>query len=130
LGDTRFKTTIESEGLESWHKIPMIVSERGLARQRLNQWLSDNNLNANIYSEVSGNEAIVSMVSLGCGIGFIPQIVLDNSPLKDSVEKFSIQPDIPHYEVGACVQTRRLKNPIVQALWQTIGLETKMSSKA
>ena len=33
-----------------------------------------------IYATVSGHEAIVSMVALGCGIALIPQVVVDNCP--------------------------------------------------
>ena len=120
--DDQFETLIEQHGDSAWPLIPMIVSERGLARERFNNWVNKKEFVPNIYSQVSGNEAIVSMVSLGCGVGLIPQIVLDNSPLSTRVKKFKVQPDIPPYEVGACVQTRRLKSPLVNALWQLIAL--------
>lgn len=116
-----FEDLITEHGEDAWPMIPMIVSERGLARERFNAWVDEKKITPNIYSQVSGNEAIVSMVSLGCGVGLIPQIVLDNSPLKDRVKKFVSQPDIAPYEVGACVQTRRLKSPLVNALWQLIA---------
>lgn len=120
--DNTFEELFRTHGEKAWPMIPMIVSERGLARERFNRWVEQKKFTPNIYSEVSGNEAIVSMVSLGCGVGLLPQIVLDNSPLKSSVKKFSIQPDIQPYEVGACVQSRRLKNPLVSALWQLISV--------
>ena len=115
---TQFDEQLKKHGDKAWPNIPMIVSERGLARQRFNGWVTQHGFTPNIYSQVSGNEAIVSMVSLGFGIGLVPQIVIDNSPLRDKVKLCCIQPNIKAYEVGACVQTRRLKNPLVNALWQ------------
>jgi len=122
--DKRFSSLIEQKGNNAWPDIPMILSEHGLARVRFNRWIARKRINPQIYSEVSGNEAIVSMVSLGFGVGLVPKIVLDNSPLKKRVSLFKIQPDIQPYKVGACVQSSRLQSPIVSALWQLIpGLE-------
>lgn len=49
--------------------IVAIVAQR---RQRITNPL--------IYATVSGHEAIVSMVALGCGVALIPSVVVDNSP--------------------------------------------------
>ena len=119
--DKHFERILKERGASGWPDIPMIVSERGLARQRFNDWVSNKGFSPNIYSQVSGNEAIVSMVSLGCGIGLIPNIVVENSPLSNQVKRFFIQPDIAPYEVGACVQSRRLQSPLVSALWELIN---------
>ena len=122
--DKRFSSLIEEKGNKAWPEIPMILSEHGLARTRFDRWVAKKKFDPQIYSEVSGNEAIVSMVSLGFGIGLVPQIVIDNSPLKKRVSLFRVQPDIPAYKVGVCVQSSRLQSPIVSALWQLIpGLE-------
>src|SRR5690625_6778091 len=72
----------------------MIISAEGLARERFDQWCRQQNLQPNIYAEVKGNEAIVSMVSLGFGVGLVPKIVLNNSPLADRVELLPEQPDL------------------------------------
>lgn len=115
-----FNALLKEKGPSAWADIPMIVSERGLARRRFDKWVNEQGFTPNIYAQVSGNEAIVSMVSLGCGVGLVPQIVIDNSPLKTKVEKTCLQPNIEDYEVGACVQSRRLKSPLVNALWELI----------
>lgn len=106
-----------------WSEIPMIISEKGLARERLNRWFHKKNITPNVYAQVSGNEAIVSMVSLGFGIGLVPKIVVENSPLKKSVKLFSHQPDLEPYEVGLCVLNRRLKSPIVEAFWAQLLMD-------
>lgn len=106
-----------------WLKVPMILSEEGLARERLDQWFAQQHIKPNIYAEVKGNEAIVSMVSLGFGIGVLPKIVLDNSPLADRVQPLRHQPDLGPYDLGICVMERRLKSPIISAFWQQLPAE-------
>lgn len=103
---------------EYWEAVPFILSEQGLARERLDHWLKKKRVAPNIYAQVAGHEAIVSMVSLGFGIGLIPQIVLDNSPLAALVRPLPIQPPLKPYEVGLCVLNRKLKSPLVRAFWE------------
>lgn len=103
-----------------WPNIPVIIPEEGLARERLNDWLKTQKIKPTIYAEVKGNEAIVSMVSLGFGVGVLPKIVLDNSPLKDKVQTFIQQPDLGPYSMGLCVTQKRLKSPIVSAFWEQL----------
>ncbi|SMF42874.1 transcriptional regulator, LysR family [Alteromonadaceae bacterium Bs31] len=104
----------------SWKKIPFILSERGIARERLNNWFSQLEFSPTIYAQVAGHEAIVSMVSLGFGMGLVPEIVLENSPLAKQVQIFPFQPDLQAYDVGICVQKKRLKNPLVNAFWEQV----------
>lgn len=105
---------------ESWSDLPFILSERGIARERLNRWFEQQPFMPRIYAQVAGHEAIVSMVSLGCGLGLVPKIVLDNSPLADKVRLFEYQPDLEPYDVGICVQKKRLKSPLLKAFWKQI----------
>ena len=101
----------------SWDQIPIIIPEEGLARERLNNWFDQHHIKPNIYAEVKGNEAIVSMVSLGFGVGVLPKIVVDNSPLSGQVEPFALQPNLGPYSMGICVMEKRLKSPILNAFW-------------
>lgn len=104
----------------SWSEIPVIIPEEGLARERLDKWFASQGVKPNIYAEVKGNEAIVSMVSLGFGVGVAPQIVVDNSPLANKVKRFDPQPDLGPYDTGLCVMEKRLKSPIVNAFWNQL----------
>ena len=57
------------------------------------------------------------MVSLGFGIGVVPQIVLDNSPLADTVRSLDVRPALPPYEVGLFALQKRLASPLIEAFW-------------
>jgi LysR family transcriptional regulator, positive regulator for ilvC len=104
-----------------WNQIPIIIPEEGLPRERLNLWFNEQGIKPNIYAEVKGNEAIVSMVSLGFGVGVLPKIVVDNSPLANQVETFARQPDLGPYSMGICVMEKRLKSPILAAFWAQLA---------
>lgn len=117
-----FITDIKSnrwEGLE-WNDIPIIIPEKGISRERLDAWFRAKQITPKTYSEVQGNEAIVSMVSLGFGVGVVPKVVLDNSPLRGKVKQFTPQPNLGPYNTGIFVLDKRLKSPVVNAFWSQL----------
>jgi LysR family transcriptional regulator, positive regulator for ilvC len=93
-------------------------TETGLARQRTDRWFRDLGVVPRIYAQVAGNEAIVSMVGLGFGVGVVPQIVLESSPLAAQVEVLAVQPPLAPYEVGLLALEKRRRTPLVAAFWQ------------
>lgn len=104
---------------EMWGSTPMILSEEGLARERVDGWFRKMRITPRIYAQVAGHEALVSMVSLGFGIGIVPQIVVENSPLADRIEILPQFHDLGQYDVGLCALKKRLKSPIINAFWGT-----------
>jgi LysR family positive regulator for ilvC len=102
---------------QEWAAIPMILSESGVSRTRVDEWFRQHDITPKIYAQVTGNEAIVSMVSLGFGIGVVPKIVLDNSPLKDRVQVLDVKPELEPYDIGLFALKKGLKNPMVEAFW-------------
>ena len=108
---------LDSHGTIEWNSVPMILSARGLARSRVNAWFKMQKIIPKVYAQVAGNEAIVSMVSLGLGMGVVPQIVLENSSLSGNVVVIDVQPKLKAYEVGLFTRSRNLENPIVNAFW-------------
>lgn len=101
----------------AWDRIPLILSESGLARARVNQWLREREIRPNIYAQVSGNEAIVSMVSLGFGVGVVPQLVVENSPMRAKIEILRVEPELEPFSIGLCTLKRKLNNPLIKAFW-------------
>ncbi len=97
---------------------PLVLPQTGLSRRRLNQCLKEQRITPNITSEVTGNEAIIPMVRLGCGIGIVPQLVVDRSPFRDDVVIVDQAPQLGSYQVGLCTSKRNLQRPGVYAFWQ------------
>ena len=104
-----------------WADLPFIMSERGQARVQLDQWFAAQRIKARLYAQVSGHEAIVSMVALGFGIGVVPELVLKFSPLKEKVRVLNVQPPLMPFAIGLCARNERLNNPLVQAFWEAAG---------
>jgi LysR family positive regulator for ilvC len=100
-----------------WSPVPMILPERGVGRSRVDEWFRRLGVSPNIHAQVAGNEAIVSMVSLGFGVGVVPRIVLDNSPLAHSVRVLDVRPQLAPYEVGLLALEKRLASPLITAFW-------------
>lgn len=98
-----------------WSQVPMILSSHGVARKRADQWFRNRGISPNIYAEVAGNEAIVSMVALGFGVGQVPEAVLDHSPMRDKVRILEVRPAMKPFDVGLCLQKRRLDEPLIRA---------------
>jgi LysR family positive regulator for ilvC len=105
---------------QQWSQVPMILAESGIARSRVNDWFRTLRVSPTIYAQVAGNEAIVSMVSLGLGIGVVPQIVIDNSPLADRIRVLDIKPTLEPYNLGLFALKRSLANPLVKAFWELV----------
>ena len=45
-----------------------------------------------IYAQTSGHEGVVSMVALGLGVGIAPDVVINNSPVKDKIQRLKVAP--------------------------------------
>jgi len=116
LGNNQFISEINKEN-SNWELLPFILPESGTARNRANQWFKEQGIKPTIYAQVSGHEAIVSMVALGCGIGIAPDVVINNSPVKDKVQRLNTSPIAP-FKLGLCCKKSKLNDSVIQALWQ------------
>ena len=105
------KKALQSDSID-WETVPIIMPEHGVARKRFEQWFRQKHAaRPNVYAQVSGQEALVSMVALGFGIGLSPIVVADNSPVKDLVD---LLPDtqIQPFDLGLCCFKRNLGIPL------------------
>ncbi len=106
-----------------WSQIPFILPEQGPARRRIDLWFRRHRItNPLIYASVSGHEAIVSMVALGCGIALLPDVVLENSP-EPVRNRVLVLEDLElgsPFELGVCVQKKRLNEPLIDAFWDLL----------
>ena len=111
----------------TWQQIPMILAASGIARKRVDVWFRNLGVTPKIYAQVAGNEAIVSMVSLGLGVGVVPKIVLDNSPLAARVRILDVAPALADYDLGLFTLKRHLKNPLVRAFWSLLADQSEQA---
>jgi LysR family positive regulator for ilvC len=77
-----------------------------------------------VYGEVPGSEAILALVSLGCGVGIVPRLVLDGSPLAAKLSVLDADDGgaaLGEFRVGVCTQRKKLTSPLVRALWDSFA---------
>lgn len=106
-----------SKGTLDLARTPLVLPQSGLSRARLDQWMKKKAIFPDIRSEVSGNEALIAMVRLGCGIGIVPMLVLKKSPFCNDVKILRNAPALNPYLVGLCATNRSLTRPSIQAFW-------------
>lgn len=100
-----------------WDAVPLIVPERGITREFLDNWFRERGIRPRIYAQVAGHEAIVAMVGLGLGVGIAPQLVVEASGLASRVSTLFVPEGLPPLTVGLCSLGQRLGNPLVKSLW-------------
>ena len=103
-----------------WAEVPMVLPSSGLARDSVDRWFRKKRITPKIYGEAPGSEAILSLVSLGCGVGIVPRLVADQSPLRSSLSVLDIEPKLVPFRVGVCTEKKQLRSPVVRAFWESI----------
>ncbi|SFU49610.1 HTH-type transcriptional activator IlvY [Xenorhabdus koppenhoeferi] len=115
--------TLAIQEQPDWNTVPFILPEHGPSRKRIELWFRRNKiLHPVIYATVSGHEAIVSMVALGCGTALIPAVVIENSPepVRNRVSLLENISLVEPFELGVCTLSKRLNEPLVKAFWDLL----------
>ena len=112
----------------AWDALPVVLPAGGLAREAADRWFKRHRVSPPVYGEVPGSEAILALVSLGCGVGVVPRLVFDKSPLRADVRVLPAsalqgQDDLGEFRVGVATQRRKLASPLVRAFWDTIAVD-------
>jgi LysR family positive regulator for ilvC len=104
-------------GGSHWNGLPVILPRRGLDRQRVDAWLEQQGVRPDVYAEVDGNEALLALVALGCGVGVVPELVRKDSPLRGRIAELEIRRRPRGYHVSLCARSRTLSRRTAAALW-------------
>ncbi len=104
-----------------WSSVPLIVPERGITKDLLDDWLRQRGIRPRIYAQVAGHEAIVAMVGLGLGVGLAPELVIEAGGMAERVRPVPVPDELPPLTVGLCSLKQRLASPLVRSLWDVAG---------
>jgi LysR family positive regulator for ilvC len=109
-----FPETVRYQGEKiDWLKTPVITADFGLSRERTDSWFREKGIIPNIYAQVAGNEAIIAMVALGCGVGVVPGLVLEKSPLRGQIDILPVNPELESFSIGICTMRKNMRLPQV-----------------
>jgi LysR family positive regulator for ilvC len=103
-----------------FNALPIVLPEHGIARTRIDRWFRNKGIAPKVYGEVSGHEAILALVKLGCGVGIVPELVLEKSPLRGELRVLDVRPKLPAFRVAVCIKRASLKTPLVAAFWASL----------
>jgi len=114
-----FPETVQyKNGKIDWQRTPVITADFGLSRERSDRWFQEKAVTPNIYAQVAGNEAIIAMVALGCGVGVVPELVLEKSPLKEQIGVLAVSPELQSFSIGICTVKKNMRLSQVAAFWE------------
>jgi LysR family positive regulator for ilvC len=105
-------------GGSHWNGLPIILPRRGLERQRIDAWLAQQGARPEVYAEVDGNEAILAMVALGCGVGVVPELVRKDSPFRGRIQQVEVKRPPRGYHVSLSAKSRTLSRRTAAVLWE------------
>lgn len=114
---TALNTCLKKSQELNWSEIPVVLAERGLARTRFLKRMKAMRCKPRIYAQVAGHEAVVSMVSLGFGVAVVPALVIEHSPVRETVRILPYMNDLEPFELGLCAHEERLSDPLLNAFW-------------
>ncbi|MFO6424123.1 HTH-type transcriptional activator IlvY [Motilimonas sp. KMU-193] len=105
-----------------WQQLPFILPEHGPARRRINSWFRQMHIRKpHIYANVTGHEALVSMVALGCGVGIVPDVVVENSPVRDRVQRIKTEKLLEPFDLGVVGLKKRVTEPLINAFLMALN---------
>jgi len=110
---------LAAQSKDWWQRLPFILQERGVVRERSVDWLKGYGIKPTVSAQVSGNEAIVSMVSLGLGVAVVPRLVVEDSIHARQVNVVSADIDNQALAIGVVSRAEDAGKPVISAFLQS-----------
>lgn len=103
-----------------WSQVPWVLPAEGLARVLVDQWFRRLRVRPHVAAEAAGHEAVLALVTLGCGIGVVPHLVVEKAPASADLEQLDVEPALPTFDIAVCTLPGNFSRRPVAALWQTL----------
>ena len=114
-------TDLRGEPSAAWASVPFVLPSTGVVRTLVDTWFRRHRVHPTVAAEASGHEAVLSLVTLGCGIGVVPDLVAAASPLAAGLRTVDLTIDAPTFDIAACTTRERLRDRAVAALWAALA---------
>lgn len=105
----------------AWSEVPFVLPATGLSRALIDRWFRRLRVRPRVAAEAEGHEAVLSLVSLGCGVGIVPDLVARQSPLATRLEVVDVEVELPAFAIAVCTTPERLRAAPVAAFWESLG---------
>lgn len=104
-----------------WSDGPFVLPRSGLARTAAERWFRRVGVRPRHVTEVDGHEPLLTLVALGAGVGLVPSLVLECSPLRDRLAPLATDEPPGEFRIGVCARRDDLHRPVLAALWSAIS---------
>jgi len=104
----------------AWERVPIVLPTLGSGRIAAERFFRRRRVKPLVYGEMPGNEAILSLVSLGCGVGIVPKIVMEKSPLRPALRGLDVDHDLGELSVGVCAEKTKVRHAVVRAFFGSL----------
>jgi LysR family transcriptional regulator, positive regulator for ilvC len=103
-----------------WERTPFVLPSTGTVRALIDGWFRRHGRRPVVGEEAHGHEAVLSLVTLGCGIGIVPELVVAKSPLAADLVVLRARPKLPEVQIAVCTLATSMRRPAVRAFWETL----------
>ena len=105
----------------AWSTVPFVLPTSGLVRSLADRWFRRLRVKPTVAAEAAGHEAVLSLVTLGSGVGVVPELVATRSPLSTRIRIVPTAVVAPRFDIAVCTTAERLAKPTVDAFWRVLG---------
>ncbi len=112
-----FSTDLKNSDLS---KVHFIIPEKGQLRYEVEKWFSAMDIHPEIYAEIAGHEAIVSMAGLGFGLAIVPRLVYEISPFKNDVNVLR-ELQWSNFRVALCSKKINAQDKKIQFIYDLVS---------
>ncbi|MFQ3620614.1 MAG: HTH-type transcriptional activator IlvY [Spirochaetales bacterium] len=105
-----------------WEEVPLVLTRSDLCRRRVESWFRGKGVRPRIVAEVDSFEEALTLISLGIGVGVVPELLLRTEAVKPNIHILEVYPKIVGYNYGLVAMKRRLQHPVVRAFWETVTI--------
>jgi LysR family positive regulator for ilvC len=103
-----------------WGRTPFVLPSGGVVRALVDAWFRHHRRTPVVAAEAAGHEAVLALVTLGCGVGIVPELVVAKSPLAAELRVLRSRPRLPDLDIAVCTLPDRMRRPAVRAFWETL----------
>lgn len=104
-----------------WSRVPFVLPTGSVVRSLVDRWFRRHRVRPSIAAEEPGHEALLSLVTLGFGVGIVPELVAAASPLAARLSVLPISVAMPTFDIAVCTTADRLAQRTVGAFWNALG---------
>jgi LysR family positive regulator for ilvC len=103
-----------------WSTTGFVLPASGAVRSLADAWFRRHRRAPVVNAEAHGHEAVLSLVVLGCGVGIVPRLVVEKSPLASELVTLPSRPKLPDLSIAVCSRPERMRHAPVRAFWETL----------